>query len=293
MNGLFEPGDILDKPVECFVFDASKETFPVKPHWHYFMELIRIDSGRAEMSADGKSRVLSEGDMILFHPKTIHSVYAADGKLPVYSVLKFDINLMRLTPNYAPKMRSIFGSAQKNRMNIFFPAKSTAAQRAGEVFSCCIEEANGGGYGSDLIIKTEIYRLLVEIIREWKSAGFLVDSGVFAEDERYDIYSITEYIDKNMNSGIKVTDIAKKCGISYSHFAKHFPEIYGKTCKQYIDEMRIYKAEEFLVFTDFDLNYISQETGFSDCSHMIKSFRKLRGVTPKQFRLAHTKGEKC
>ena len=49
--------------------------------------------------------------------------------------------------------------------------------------------------------------------------------------------------------------------------------------------MRIIKAEEFLVFTDFDLQKISRETGFSDCSHMIKSFKKLRGITPKQYRI--------
>ena len=57
------------------------------------------------------------------------------------------------------------------------------------------------------------------------------------------------------------------------------------SCKEYIEQMRIFKAEEFLLFTDYDLNYISQETGFSDCSHMIKSFKAIRGVTPKQFRL--------
>ena len=35
--------------------------------------------------------------------------------------------------------------------------------------------------------------------------------------------------------------------------------------------------------------YISQETGFSDCSHMIKTFRKYKNITPKQFRMQNTK----
>lgn len=51
--------------------------------------------------------------------------------------------------------------------------------------------------------------------------------------------------------------------------------------------MKIFKVEDFLLFTDFDLTYISQETGFSDCSHMIKCFKKYRDCTPKQFRTKH------
>ena len=75
--------------------------------------------------------------------------------------------------------------------------------------------------------------------------------------------------------------------MSYSYFAKKFLSVYGKTCKEYIEELRLYKVEEFLMFTDFDMNYIAQETGFTDCSHMIKSFKKGREITPKQFRILH------
>ncbi|MGN1090834.1 MAG: helix-turn-helix domain-containing protein [Huintestinicola sp.] len=53
----------------------------------------------------------------------------------------------------------------------------------------------------------------------------------------------------------------------------------------------MFKAEELLLFTDYDLNYISQETGFSDCSHLIKSFKKYRGITPKQFRMKKSSKE--
>ena len=290
MYYLFEESDLLSKPVECFVFDASRNSFPIRPHWHYFTEIIFMLDGCAEMFADGERHLLSEGDMILFHPKAVHSIYAVNASPPVYSVLKFDINLMNLTPSYAPKLRSMFRIAEKNRMNIYFPSDSETARSAGRILSACIGEEQGREYGFDMVIKAQIYSLLVGIIRAWKAQGFLVDSDAFAEDNHYDIYNITEYIDSNMSAGIRVADIAEKCGMSYSYFARKFSSVYGKSCKEYIDAIRLFKVEEFLVFTDFDLNYISQETGFSDCSHMIKSFRKLKGITPKQFRMKHTGG---
>ena len=96
--------------------------------------------------------------------------------------------------------------------------------------------------------------------------------------------SITEYIDDHISEGVTVEEIARECRMSYSYFAKKFLQVYGKTCKEYIEEIRLYKVEELLLYTDFELTYISNETGYSDCSHMIKSFKKYKGVTPKRFR---------
>lgn len=291
MYYLFENSDTLNTPVECFIFDAEKKSFPIRPHWHYFMEIIYILDGNAEMLSNGKRSLLTEGDMILFHPNTVHSIYAVDNRLPRYAVFKFDINRLNLTPNYAPKLRSIFKYAEKQAMPISFANDSLLSFDVKKIFLTCIEEMNARNYGFDLIVKAEIYKLLIGIIRIWTDAGFSIDSEVFTEDNQYDIYSITEYIDANMHTNIKVADIAKECGMSYSYFAKRFLAVYGKTCKQYIESMRLFKAEEFLIFTDFDLNYISQETGFSDCSHMINCFKNFMGITPKQFRIQHLQKE--
>ena len=50
--------------------------------------------------------------------------------------------------------------------------------------------------------------------------------------------------------------------------------------------MRVARVEHYLRFTDWELSFISQETGFTDCSHMIRDFRRLKGVTPGKFRAA-------
>lgn len=45
------------------------------------------------------------------------------------------------------------------------------------------------------------------------------------------------------------------------------------------------KAQDLLFHTDYDLNYIAQETGFFDCSHFIRTYKKWKGITLKQERL--------
>lgn len=284
MHTLFESSDILETPIECFDYDTKTMPFPVKPHWHYFMELIVIEEGKVEMQMGESHYILQKGDLMLFHPKAVHAIYGVGEQPSKYLGIKFDINQMNAASSYSPKLRSIFRSAEKRQMSPVFPSGFQGTDNLIKMFSDCVTEMRTKHYGYDLVVRSKIYELLVTMLRQWQENGFSIDSDVFAEDASCDIYTITEYIDAHICDGIRVGELAELCGMSYSYFAKRFQEIYGKSCKSYIESMRLYQVEEFLLFTDFDLNYISQETGFSDCSHMIKSFKRSHGLTPKQFR---------
>lgn len=285
MNYLFEKTDSLNTPIECFIFDASKENFPVRPHWHYFCEVIYILEGCANMQCNDAVYSLQENDMILFHPKTIHSITASNIKPLKYAVLKFDINKFNISSPYAPKLRTIFKQAEQQQMNIYFSDEQADSINASILFQNCLKEMTERNYGYDLMLQNHIYTLLMNVVRHWLKHSLVIQMDT--SDSNYDIDSITEYIDTCMGEELRVADIAAKCNMSYSNFAKRFQENYGMSCKEYIERMRIFKVEEFLLFTDHPLSYICQETGFSDCSHLIKSFKHYRGITPKQFKLSH------
>lgn len=285
MHYLFEQSDVLNTPVECFVFDTANEGFPIRPHWHYFMEIIYMLEGTAQMHADKEAYIMNKGDMLLFHPQCVHSIYSLSNADIRYAVLKFDINTLSSTSTYAPKFRSIFKSAYRKKCPVYFPSEQNAKTARESIFISCMAEMQKQSYGFDVMVKAKLQELLISIVRDWQELGFAIDSDAWAEDAHYDIDSITEYIDAHMSENLQVTDIARECRLSYSCFAKKFQALYGMSCKEYMEMMRVYKVEELLLFTDFSLNYISQETGFSDCSHMIKSFKTYRGITPKQFRM--------
>ena len=84
---------------------------------------------------------------------------------------------------------------------------------------------------------------------------------------------------------LEVQQLAEMCHMSYSNFARLFRENYGRSCKEYIKYIRLNKAQDLLLNSDYDLDYIAQETGFFDCSHFIRTYKKWRGITPKQERM--------
>ncbi|MCC8042603.1 MAG: AraC family transcriptional regulator [Oscillospiraceae bacterium] len=284
MHYLFEQSDSLNSPIECFIFDTSAEVFPVRPHWHYFAEIILVFSGTAQIHCSDKIFTLSEGEMAIFHPRAVHSIYSADGMQLRYGVFKFDLNRLGTAGSYIHSYSGVFKCAEKANISIVFSESECEMLNCKKIFDICINECYRRTYGYDAVIRSQIHTLLIGIIRCWLSQGLAIDSNVLAHKDHFTIDTVTKYIDRASPDKLRVENIAAQCGLSYSCFAKKFRELYGMSCKEYIEQMRIYKAEELLMFTDFDLNYISQETGFSDCSHMIKSFRKYRGCTPNSFR---------
>ena len=100
-----------------------------------------------------------------------------------------------------------------------------------------------------------------------------------------DFYSLSAYIQSHLREGLRVEDLAEYCGLSYPWFAKKFRDIYGISCKDYIEQIRVARVEQFLLFTNLDLAEISEANGYADCSHMIKNFKRIMGITPGQYRM--------
>ena len=134
-----------------------------------------------------------------------------------------------------------------------------------------------------LAVQSGIHMLLIEIARGVEK------NGVIQREKHSDIglsfYHILEYIDTHSAEPLEVRQLAEMCHMSYSNFARLFRENYGRSCKEYIKYIRLNKAQDLLLNSDYDLNYIAQETGFFDCSHFIRTYKKWRGITPKQERM--------
>lgn len=290
MYGLFEYSDTLQFPYEAFRENESKHNWPIPPHWHYFAEIIYVTEGAVNVSINNVSYTAKVGDLMVFFPRAIHSISLADEPNIGYSVLKFDMNWLNFSNSYTPRLSNLFNVAEKS-VSGFFPAETIAHLGLDRIIEGCVNEYAAKEYGYDLVLKSRITYLLVNLLRIWRANGLDTDKIVLEREEDRTIYNITEYIDAHSNEPLNVQELAKMCNMSYSYFAREFKRLHGRSCKEYIEFIKTCKVENMLLFTDFDLNYISQEIGFSDSSHLIKNFKKHKGITPKQFKKMHTDGK--
>lgn len=292
-KSLIEYSDVLNRPVEAGIYDSEQDDYlPVAPHWHYYMEIIFVETGSIRVENDGEIYHCRKGDLLLVRPEAVHAIYAEGEEHTVYRFVKFDANCVQSANSYVPKLDVILRNVDNGQHAPMLLREETIYPlHFGEHLARVHQELQERRYGYDLMVQSYLGLLLVKIMRIWRRAGIDMDSAVLADSDKITLHNITAYIDAHAGEELRVEQLAGLCSMSYSYFAKSFHNLYGRSCKEYIEFIRISKAEELLLFTDCDLSYISQETGFADSSHLIKTFRRLKGMTPRQYKL-HNRSKK-
>ena len=285
MDELFEYSDILNAPFQAFA-GSWKD---VRPHWHYFTEMVYLVKGKLLAKVGKNKYTMTPGDMIIFHPKQIHSFLDYDtteeNSELLFYVIKFDEMILSNTTPGSPKLPKLLDNAT----NLDTPYNLITAEELQYnpvklFFENCIWETKHKEFGYDIKVASTISLIVTEIMRIWLRKGFKFSTKTTFDQFSTKDFSVLEYIDKHSSENINIENLANMCGMCYSNFAKQFKAQFGKTCKEYIEFVRICKADTLLLYTDKTLDYISQETGFTDSSHFIRTYKKIKGITPKQRR---------
>ena len=288
MDELFEYSDSLNAPFQTF--RGNWRT--VKPHWHYFTEMVYLVKGVLYTEVDNHQYTLNPGDMIIYHPKQIHSFLDfptkasenGEDELLFYGI-KFDDMILSNTTPGSPKLPKLLDRANSSsEATNLLTAHDLRFNPVKMYFEYCMWETKNKQFGYDIKVASMISLIVTEVMRIWLRHGFQFSTKTTFDQFSTKDFSVLEYIDKHSSENISIEDLASKCGMCYSNFAKQFKTQFGKTCKEYIEFIRICKADTLLLYTDKTLDYISQETGFTDASHFIRTYKKIRGITPKQRR---------
>ena len=96
------------------------------------------------------------------------------------------------------------------------------------------------------------------------------------------------YIRNSYDVQITLQNIADSAGISPKYLCTFFKEMTGKSPFEYLNVYRIERASRKLINTDLSVTQIAYTCGFNDLSYFIKTFKQIKGVTPKNFRKNRT-----
>lgn len=281
---LFEYIDMLNQPYDIFYSDSTNSQL----HWHYFSEIIFMEQGLVKVKCNDDTTTIEEGDLCYFYPLQLHEISKINDEPVKYAVIKFDLHSINIPPSYLSKMFDYFERrTSKDDFCLLLKHGKVSPQILKSKVDHIVNEYLTKEPFYMMSIQSEIQDLLITIARN-------VDKNILAlqkknTDTDFSFYHILEYIDTHSGEQLEIQKLAEMCHMSYSNFAKLFRENYGRSCKEYINYIRLNKAHDLLINSDFDLNYIANETGFFDCSHFIRTYKKWRGITPKQERLGRNR----
>lgn len=97
-----------------------------------------------------------------------------------------------------------------------------------------------------------------------------------------------EYINKNFNEPISVSEISDILDIDRRRFSEVFQEVTGLSPIKYLTEYRLKEAKRLLKFSSYTISEIADMTGYNDCFYFSKTFKKNVGVCPRKYREINT-----
>ncbi len=98
---------------------------------------------------------------------------------------------------------------------------------------------------------------------------------------------VREVMECRLTEKLQLRELAAVAGVSKCHFARAFKQSVGQPPHQYLMMRRIEVAAELIKASDRSLTEISVDTGFSDQSHFSRSFVRITGETPRDYRRRH------
>ena len=93
-----------------------------------------------------------------------------------------------------------------------------------------------------------------------------------------------EIIQERFAEALRLEDIAEAVGVHPVHLAQMFHKSYRCTIGDYIRKLRIEYACRELATSDTPIVDIALAAGFCDQSHFTRTFKRLTGIAPSQYR---------
>jgi two-component system, response regulator YesN len=93
-----------------------------------------------------------------------------------------------------------------------------------------------------------------------------------------------EYIRKNLDGELSLEAISKAIDVNPHVLSRQFKKETGQNITEYINMQRINEAVYIMENQDISITDVAYMVGFNDINYFSKVFKKLKGMTPSEYR---------
>ena len=230
-----------------------------------------VCAGSGQLVYDGQHFPLKAGDVVFLDCRRpyAHSTGGSAGELWT----------LQWCPFYGPCVAAIYEKyCERGGRPVFHPAD---AGRFSELMSQVYAAAGNDDYIRDMWLNEKLNTLLALLMAEsWQPASLRNPR----RPARRDVAPVREYLEEHCTEKIALESVAEHFFLNKHYLARLFKEQYGVSVNSYLTQVRITRAKQMLRFTDKAVSVIAAECGLEDANYFSRVFKKVEGVTPKQYR---------
>lgn len=283
---VYDLGNITDSQnsplLKMWRVDVPAGKRPFQKHQHINFEIMTVNAGSGVYTTEKGKLPLLPGDVFVFSSNEFHCITDVGKEGLTITNLHFD-------PQY------IRGSAADSfsalHTNFCFSHSEHFANRipATAGFSLCTllnhiqAELTNQDPEFALSVKSLLHLFLVILIRDF---GYAAEDRNINCSQMQNIHRTLSYIDLHFAEKITLQDLADLAGLTPNYYCSLFKQVSGMTLWNYIGAKRIDKAIRLLTDDDVQENMIdiAAECGYNNTANFNKAFKKVTGMTPREYR---------
>lgn len=238
-----------------------------RPKGRLDYQLLYIVSGKGHFYFHGEDRVVYAGRMVLIQPRQEQRYeYFGEDKPEVYWVHFTGSDVKNILRSYnIPMDDPIFYSGASSTYSYLFK------EMINELQNCKT------GYEDLLTMYLRQIFLLVQRTRQEERptvSTYIQEEMEFAR----------RYFNEHYNEPISIQEYAESRNMSVCYFQRNFKQIVKHTPMQYLLTIRVNNAASLLETTDYSMAEIAAIVGYEDPLYFSRLFRKIKGVSPRDYR---------
>lgn len=286
------------KPILKIVNTQQSEAFQIMkvndpyffPTWHFHpeLEIMLVQEGSGIRFVGNSMERFQAGDLVLYGSNIPHlyrsdkEYYQKDTELvSKATVVYFKENFLGDSFWQLPPIAPIKKLLALSRRGIKFQGE--AKEELKRQIQLLDEQKNSIGRIIDLLS-------ILKIMAETKEYELLLNTAFtkfVSEDECERINKVYQFIIDNYTENPTLEQVSAVANMSETAFCRYFKSHTNKTYTQFLNDIKVDNACRLLIDNRLSISQICFETGFNNFTHFNDQFKKITGITPKQYQASH------
>ena len=246
-------------------------------HFHDEMEFLPVYTGSFSCTVDGVTYTAKAGEVIFINSGIPHATSCPEAGA-MTALLQF-----RLQDFLETEIEQVLRYSVKFRSTLDAPVRIVRDRDFFRTINTIMDESAAKNTAYEMFIKSGIYKILGSLYR----LGILSDGEeLYQRKEVQKILPALSYINENYAENIPLETVSAHLGFDPSYFCRIFKSATGTTFTEYLNFVRICKAERLLINTQDSILEISSAVGISSVSYFNRIFKKYHSCSPSSYRTA-------
>lgn len=289
MYELIKENDRL--PVRFEVPSTTPYTFPA--HWHKYIEILYILTGKMVAIVQGDAYHLSVGDILIVNSEDIHMTKTYGDKteyillqIPAVQLQAYfpDFRLLRFqTMIPGPAHPGIVPPGTVHPESAHPEPGQATAKSPGHILMEMLDIFQEKADGYPLIFSAKLYELLYCLYRGY--SRWCVSGTQASENRNFSrIAEMIDWIYEHYREPLSLDEAAAHAGFSREYFCRIFKKCTGQTFLEYVNGVRAMKLYEEMGNSEESITSLMEKHGITNYKVFLQTFRKLYGDTPRGLR---------